>query len=77
MTLGVLVLLGKDKKTLQVRFTNAKGKEVSLSPKEVELSASIANQKRNAIASLDGMEVEFDIAPNGQPIKVREPVTCY
>lgn len=72
MTLGVLVLLGKDKKTLQVKFTNAKGKEVSLSPKEVELSASIANQKRNAIASLDGMEVEFDIAPNGQPVKVRE-----
>ncbi|AFZ11529.1 protein of unknown function DUF324 [Crinalium epipsammum PCC 9333] len=70
MTIGTLVLVGKNK-NLQVKFTNANGKEVYMPIPEAELSAPVVAKKRNAIAQLEGLEVELEVL-NGQPKQVRE-----
>lgn len=70
MTTGILILAGK-KKTLQVKFTNANGKEVTSNIKESELSDAIAQNKRTNIDSLNNLEVEFEEV-KGQPTKIRE-----
>jgi CRISPR-associated protein (TIGR03986 family) len=71
MAEGTIVLVGKDKKTLQVKFISSKGKETLASPKESELSQSLLQKKQTAIAQLDGLQVEFELF-NGQPIQIRE-----
>ncbi|MBD2028256.1 TIGR03986 family CRISPR-associated RAMP protein [Leptolyngbya sp. FACHB-711] len=71
MAVGTLILVGKSKTTLQVRFTNKNGKEVTTNIRESELSAVLLNQKKGAIAKLEGLEVEFEEA-GGQPTKIRE-----
>lgn len=71
MAEGTIVLVGKDKKTFQIKFTSSKGKETFASPKESELSQSLLQKKGTAIAQLDGLQVEFDLF-NGQPIQIRE-----
>lgn len=70
MTTGILILAGK-KKTLQVKFTNANGKEVTSNIKESELSAAIAQKKGTNIDSLNNLEVDFEEV-KGQPTKIRE-----
>lgn len=70
MTTGILVLIGK-KKSLQVRFTNTKGKEVTMLIAEKNLSSSLTQKKHTNIDELEGLEVELEIV-NGQPQKVRE-----
>lgn len=67
MTLGKLVV----GKTLQVKFINAKGKEVTFNIKESELSASLAEKKKSSIAELNGLEVELEEV-GGQPWQVHE-----
>jgi len=69
MTIGKLVRVGK-KKTLQVRFTNKNGKEVSPNVREIELSSSLVHLKTSSPNQLDEMEVEFDEV-GGQPTKIR------
>jgi CRISPR-associated protein (TIGR03986 family) len=68
MTPGKLVV---SKKTLQVEFTNAKGKLVCFNIKESELSAPLAQKKKTEIAQLNGLEVELEEVA-GQPTKIRE-----
>jgi CRISPR-associated protein (TIGR03986 family) len=68
MTLGKLVVNGK---TLQVKFTNAKGREVTLQIRESELSVPLTNKKKSSIAELNGLEVELEEV-GGQPKQVRE-----
>lgn len=70
MTPGILILVGK-KKTLQVRFTNVNGKEVSHNIAESQLSASLVQKKRTALDSLNGLEVELEEV-QGQPTKMRQ-----
>ena len=69
MAEGKLLVIGG--KTLQVKFINAKGKEVSFNIKESELSPPLLEKKKNAIAQLDGLEVEFEEV-GGQPQQLRE-----
>ena len=68
MTEGKLVV---NNRNLQVQFTNAKGNPVSMNIAELELSDSLTQLKRNAIAQLNGREVELDVV-GGQPNQVRE-----
>ncbi|QMS86106.1 TIGR03986 family CRISPR-associated RAMP protein (plasmid) [Nostoc edaphicum CCNP1411] len=69
MAEGKLLVIGG--KTLQVKFINAKGKEVSFNIKESELSPPLLEKKKNALAQLDGLEVEFEEV-GGQPQQLRE-----
>jgi CRISPR-associated protein (TIGR03986 family) len=68
MTVGKLVV---NKKNVQVEFTNAKGKTVSMNIKESEMSDSLTQLKLKAIAQLNGLEVELEVV-GGQPSQVRE-----
>jgi CRISPR-associated protein (TIGR03986 family) len=68
MTDGKLVV---NKKNVQVEFTNAKGKTVSMNIKESEMSDSLLQLKLKAIAQLHELEVELEVA-GGQPCQVRE-----
>jgi CRISPR-associated protein (TIGR03986 family) len=76
MTEGKLVV--PNNKTLQVKFINAKGKEVSPNIKESELSAPLLEQKKNpfSLAKLNGLEVELEEVA-GQPTKIREKGTIF
>ncbi|MGB3517668.1 MAG: TIGR03986 family CRISPR-associated RAMP protein [Elainellaceae cyanobacterium] len=69
MTIGKLVLFGK-KKTLQISFTNKKGKDVRFNVKEAELSATLKTLKTNSPEQLSGMEVELEEVA-GQATKIR------
>ncbi|MBW4671575.1 MAG: TIGR03986 family CRISPR-associated RAMP protein [Cyanomargarita calcarea GSE-NOS-MK-12-04C] len=69
MTEGKLIVTKN--KTLQVNFINPKGKEVSFNVKESELSSPLLKTKKSAIAQLNGIEVEFEVA-GGQPTQIRE-----
>jgi CRISPR-associated protein (TIGR03986 family) len=69
MALGKLIVIKN--KTLQIQFTNTKGKDVSFSIKESELSTPLLDKKKNQLAQLNGLEVEFEEA-GGQPTQVRE-----
>ena len=69
MTIGKLVLVGK-KKTLQISFTNKKGKDVSFNVKEAELSATLKTLKSSSPEQLSGMEVELEEVA-GQATKIR------
>ncbi|ELS31693.1 MULTISPECIES: TIGR03986 family type III CRISPR-associated RAMP protein [Pseudanabaena] len=68
MTVGKLVV---NKKNVQVEFTNAKGKTVSMNIKESELSDSLTQLRLKAIAQLNGLEVDLEVV-GGQPSQVRE-----
>ncbi len=70
MTFGILVLSG-NKKTLQVKFTNAKGKDVQMPIPLAELSESLTKLGKPKIDLLNNLEVELDEV-GGQPKKVRE-----
>lgn len=65
------IVLSKNRKTLQIKFITSKGKENPFNIKESELSQSLLQKKRTAIAQLDGLQVEFELF-NGQPIQIRE-----
>lgn len=67
-TSGKLVVIKQ--KILQVEFTNAKGKVVRMPIADRQLSARLDDMKSRDIASLDGLEVEFDEV-QGQPKNVR------
>lgn len=69
MAEGKLVVINN--KTLQVQFSNVKGKEVSFNIKEHELSASLLEKKKTAVAQLNNLEVEFELVA-GQPTQIRE-----
>jgi CRISPR-associated protein (TIGR03986 family) len=69
MAIGKLSLVGK-KKSLQVNFTNKKGKSVSM--QATDLSASLAELKATKLDELNGLEVEFDEV-QGQPKRIRKP----
>ncbi len=69
MKIGKLVLVGK-KKTLQISFTNKKGKDVSFNVKEAELSATLKTLKTSSPEQLSGMEVELEEVA-GQATKIR------
>ncbi|WP_071515278.1 TIGR03986 family CRISPR-associated RAMP protein [Geitlerinema sp. PCC 9228] len=69
MTEGkLLVIKGK---TLQVKFTNKKGKTTTCNVKESELSGALQKQKQKDINQLDGVEVELEEV-GGQPKQIRE-----
>lgn len=68
MSEGKLVV---NNKNLQIQFINAKGKEVKFNIKETELSVTLLDKKKNAIAQLNDLEVEFEEV-GGQPKQVRE-----
>ncbi|MBX9669182.1 MAG: hypothetical protein K2X93_16270 [Candidatus Obscuribacterales bacterium] len=67
-TTGKLVVIKQ--KTLQVEFTNAKGKVVRMPIADRQLSARLEDVKSHDIASLEGLEVEFEEV-QGQPKNVR------
>ncbi len=67
-TSGKLVVVKQ--KILQVEFTNAKGKVVRMPIADRQLSARLDDIKSRDIASLEGLEVEFDEVA-GQPKNVR------
>jgi len=69
MTEGTLVVVNN--KTVQIQFTNSKGKPVQFNVKESELSATLMDKRKNAIAELNAVEVEFELI-GGQPQKIRE-----
>lgn len=69
MTEGKLVVINN--KTLQVQFINSKEKAVHFNVKESELSATLMSKRKNAIAELNEVEVEFEVV-GGQPQKIRE-----
>ena len=56
---------------LQVEFTSAKGKLLTMNIGERELSDSLTQLKLKAIAQLHGLEVDLEVA-GGQPSQVRE-----
>jgi len=58
-------------KTLQINFINSKGKSVDFNIKDSELSGSLLDKKKNTIAQLNGIEVEFNLI-KGQPQQVKE-----
>jgi hypothetical protein len=66
---GQLVVINK--KTLQVKFSNANGKEVSFNIKESELSAPLLEKKAKKLAELDQLEVDLEEV-GGQPKKITE-----
>ena len=66
---GQLVVINK--KTLQVKFCNANGKEVSFNIKESELSAPLMEKKAKKLAELNEIEVELEEVA-GQPKKITE-----
>ncbi|HEY5137966.1 MAG TPA: hypothetical protein VIJ25_01410, partial [Methylococcales bacterium] len=70
MTNGVLIVVGK-KKILQVKFTNVKGKDVSMLIADSELSLELTELKRTAVNKLEGLAVELE-ETKGQPSQVRE-----
>jgi len=69
MTTGKLIVNPNNK--LQVEFTNAKGKLLTMNIRESDLSDSLTQLKLNAIAQLNGLEVDLELA-GGQPSQVRE-----
>ena len=69
MIQGQLVVINK--KTLQVKFSNANGKEVSFNIKESELSAPLLEKKAKKLAELDQLEVDLEEV-GGQPKKITE-----
>jgi len=73
-TTGKLVVIKS--KTVQVEFTNAKGKVVRMQLPEQQMSTRIAHAKDVDINALDGLEVVFDEV-QGQPKNVREPGDKY
>jgi len=56
---------------LQVIFTNRKGITGNVNIKPNDLSPSLLEQSKKAIAQLEGLEVEFELI-SGQPKKIRE-----
>lgn len=69
MLTGKLIVIAN--KTLQVQFTNSKGKLGSFNIKESELSEDLLEIKKTAIAQLNGLEVELEEI-GGQPKQIRE-----
>jgi CRISPR-associated protein (TIGR03986 family) len=69
MTTGKLIVNNNNK--LQVEFTNAKGKLLTMNIRESDLSDSLTQLKLKAIAQLNGLEVDLEVA-GGQPSQVRE-----
>jgi len=69
MLTGKLIVIAN--KTLQVQFTNSKGKLGSFNIKESELSEDLLEIKKRAIAQLNNLEVELEEI-GGQPKQIRE-----
>ncbi|HLO88054.1 MAG TPA: hypothetical protein VK203_24045, partial [Nostocaceae cyanobacterium] len=57
--------------TLQVQFTNSKGKQGTFNIKESELSADLLEIRKKASAQLNSLEVELEEV-GGQPKQIRE-----
>lgn len=74
MASGKLIVISN--KTLQIKFINTKGKEVSFNIKESELSAPLLDKKKKQLAQLNELEVEFEEV-GGQPKQVREKGTTF
>jgi CRISPR-associated protein (TIGR03986 family) len=74
VTKGVIILAGKKKDTLQVRFQTDKGKEVTKTVPQVEISAglqrALADEKSRR--ELEGKEVVLEV-DKGEPRRVRLP----
>lgn len=68
-TTGKLIVIKA--KSLQVEFTNAKGKLVKMQIPDSQLSTRLAHTKETGIEDLDGVEVVFDEV-QGQPKNVRD-----
>jgi hypothetical protein len=64
-------LVAINKKTLQVKFTNTNGKEVTFNIKESELSTSILEKKKKNLSELNEVEVELEVV-GGQPKRITE-----
>lgn len=75
MGLNVMATTGKliviKAKSLQVEFTNAKGKVVKMQIPDHQLSTRLAHTKETSIEDLDGIDVDFDEV-QGQPKNVRD-----
>lgn len=69
MLTGKLIVIAN--KTLQVQFTNSKGKLGSFNIKESELSEDLLEIKKRSIAQLNNLEVELEEI-GGQPKQIRE-----
>ena len=69
MITGKLVVLNG--KTLQVQYTNAREKSVSMNVREAELAPTLLTKKKNNIGQLDGVEVDLEEV-SGQPKRIRE-----
>ncbi|MEA5619865.1 TIGR03986 family CRISPR-associated RAMP protein [Cronbergia sp. UHCC 0137] len=69
MLTGKLIVIAN--KTLQVNFTNAKGKTGNFNIKESELSANLLEIKKTDISQLNNLEVELEEI-GGQPKQIRE-----
>lgn len=67
-TVGKLIVIKE--RSLQVEFTNAKGKDVKMPVADNQLSTNIVHAKSTDIVGLNGVEVEFDEV-SGQPKNVR------
>ncbi len=68
-TTGKLIVIKA--KSLQVEFTNAKGKVVKMQIPDNQLSTRLAHTKETSIEHLDGVDVVFDEV-QGQPKNVRD-----
>lgn len=69
MLTGKLIVIAN--KTLQVQFTNSKGKTGSFNIKESELSLDLLEIKKKEITRLNNLEVELEEI-SGQPKQIRE-----
>ncbi len=68
-TIGKLIVIKS--KSLQIEFTNAKGKVVKMQIPDAQLSSRLAHTKETSIDDLDGIEVAFDEV-QGLPKNVRD-----
>lgn len=73
-TAGKLIVIKA--KTLQVEFTNAKGKTVRMAIADSQLSTRLAHFKEVSITELEGLDVVLDEVA-GQPKNVREKGDKY
>jgi hypothetical protein len=67
-TVGKLIVIKS--KSLQVEFTNAKGKVVQMQVPEAQMATPLMDAKERDIDSLQGVEVDLDVVA-GLPKNIR------